>query len=217
MNSNYFSAFRILIFSFSFLLIFSVSARAQAIVPDAEIVREITAFAFKSENALAVSRPRISDGSSASAKNSPASAKLKFLPQNSTLISSLERRAFDLLNEKRIANNLSPLKWNEQMAQAARFHSENMARENYFSHTESNGSTVKERAALFGERDWTAIGENIAFNRGISKPVEMACTQWLQSAGHRENIMDKAWNESGIGVAVAPDGTYYFTQVFITK
>ncbi|MGI9034839.1 MAG: CAP domain-containing protein [Pyrinomonadaceae bacterium] len=200
------------------MLISTFAAGAQTIVPDAEIVREMTAFAAKSENALAISRPRVSDGSSNAAKNSSATlAQVKLPPRNSVPFSSLERQAFDLLNEKRVASGLNPLKWNEQMAQAARLHSENMARDNYFSHQELDGSTAKERAALVGERDWTAIGENIAFNRGFSKPVETACAEWLQSAAHRENLMDKGWTEAGIGIAVAPDGTYYFTQVFILK
>jgi uncharacterized protein YkwD len=74
---------------------------------------------------------------------------------------------------------------------------------------------VSDRAKSVVSRTWYSIGENIAFNKGFGKPVEMACQHWMTSPGHRSNILDPYWKESGIGAAFAPDGSFYLTQVFI--
>ncbi len=216
MNRKHFSVFRFLILSIFISLIFSAFAQAQAIEPDAQIEREMIAFVRKSENALDLSRPRIVYNSAKAENNAPKKLKEE-IEKTSAITFTLEHKAFDLLNEKRIANGLTPLKWNEEMAKIARYHSENMARGNYFSHTEADGSMVNNRADLFGISNWKSIGENIAFNRGFSKPADSACEQWMQSPAHRENILDQRWKEAGIGVAIASDGTYYFTQVFILR
>ncbi|MGI8555372.1 MAG: CAP domain-containing protein [Pyrinomonadaceae bacterium] len=198
------------------MLIFSAFAPAQTIVPDEQIEREMIAFARKSENTLDLSRPRIVRNSPEAKKNNFQNSKTE-IGKESAITFSLEHKAFDLLNEKRIANGLIPLKWNEELAKIARYHSENMAHGNYFSHQEADGSMVNNRADLFGISNWKSIGENIAFNRGFLKPADSACEQWMQSPAHRENILDQHWKESGIGVAIAADGAYYFTQVFILK
>jgi uncharacterized protein YkwD len=92
-----------------------------------------------------------------------------------------------------------------------------MARYKFFSHQGRDGSAVNTRARSLGIGGWRSIGENIAFNKGFRKPVEMACQQWMTSPGHRQNILNRGWTESAIGVATAPDGSVYFTQVFISR
>ena len=62
-----------------------------------------------------------------------------------------------------------------------------------------------------------SIGENIAFNRGYKDPVEVAVELWLKSPSHRQNLLKSDWSESAVGIAVADDGSYYFTQVFLTR
>ena len=64
---------------------------------------------------------------------------------------------------------------------------------------------------------WRSIGENIAFSRGYKDPVALTIELWLDSPSHRHNMMDANWKESAIGVAVAQDGSYYFTQVFLLR
>jgi uncharacterized protein YkwD len=92
-----------------------------------------------------------------------------------------------------------------------------MAQQHFFSHRGLDGKMVNDRAEQIGMFDWRAIGENIAFNRGYDQPVEMAVEKWLESPSHRENLLNKSWIETGVGVAVSPDGSYYFTQVFILR
>lgn len=133
-------------------------------------------------------------------------------------IHDLELQAFQLLNQKRVENGLKPVVWNDEIAKIARVHSQNMATYNFFSHQGLDGLTVDKRADAFGLSNWRKIGENIAYNRGYKDPVEFAVIRWMQSESHRDNLLSDKWKESGVGVAVAPDGkTYYFTQVFMLR
>lgn len=127
---------------------------------------------------------------------------------------ALEQKAFDLINEQRRLKNLSALEWDLGMLYIARQHSENMARLSFFSHTGRDGKTVDKRADAAGIEDWRSIGENIAYNQGIKNTVDFAVQCWMYSPSHKENLLNKKWKRSGIGVAVSPDGKFYITQVF---
>lgn len=151
----------------------------------------------------ALSRPRV-------AKTEP-----KAESANSTF--SLEKKVFALINEKRAEQNLPPLAWSDEVAKIARSHSQNMANYKFFSHIGLDGTMVSDRADHFGVSKWRAIGENIAFNRGYENPCEFAVERWMLSATHKQNLLDNRWKESGIGVAVTNDGSYYFTQVFLLR
>src|SRR5687768_7872060 len=127
----------------------------------------------------------------------------------------LEREAFDLLNATRARNGLEQLTWSEEVAVVARLHSRSMAEHNYFSHRGIDGSMVDERADRLGLTNWQSIGENIAYMRGYDKPAQLAVEKWMDSSAHRKNLLAPNWKDSAVGVAVKPDGTYYFTQVFV--
>lgn len=129
-------------------------------------------------------------------------------------IEELEKSAFDLINRQREANGLKSLIWSEEAAKTARMHSQSMANNNFFSHKGLDGRTVDDRAVASGLKFWLSIGENIAFSRGYANPSESAVEMWMKSSGHRGNILNKGWKETGVGIAVAPDNAYYFTQVF---
>ncbi len=129
----------------------------------------------------------------------------------------VERRAFAMVNQKRVENGLEPLIWSNEIAAIAREHSRNMARFGFFSHQGRDNKMVSDRADDAGLSGWQSIGENIAFNRGYNDPIEKAMQLWLDSPSHRHNLLDSNWQESAVGVAVAEDGSYYFTQVFLKK
>jgi uncharacterized protein YkwD len=219
---------RLLGFTFLF---FSLSAgtAAQRIQPDGEILRRMTDYVADLEIKAAAdaarkrsSRERTSFGEApvykkASYRSGSVVARDKVNSSTPASVFALERKAFDIINRQRSGKGLAPLRWNDELARVARLHSENMARHRFFSHTGRDGLSVNHRARQLGVRGFRAIGENIAFNQGFSKPVEMACQHWMTSPGHRGNILDRGWTESGIGVAAAPDGGYFFTQVFITR
>jgi len=130
---------------------------------------------------------------------------------------SLERVAFNVLNQKRAENGLSPLAWNEKLAGVARLHSHNMAEFSFFSHKGLDGKMAAERANQMGVKQWRSIGENLAFSHGFQDPVAHAVRLWLDSPAHRQNLLDGNWKETAVGIAVAEDGSYYFTQVFLRK
>lgn len=121
------------------------------------------------------------------------------------------------MNAQRLAAGLKPLRWDEKLASVARMHSRNMATQNFFSHKGVNGEYVDDRAAQFGILNWLAIGENIAFMTGYADPASKAVEKWMESPSHKKNILNDQWRESAIGVAVGADGSFYFTQVFITR
>lgn len=134
-----------------------------------------------------------------------------------TQILGFEKLAFSLINQKRAENGLEPLAWSDDVAKIARLHSENMVKFNFFSHRGIDGKMVDDRADSLGVTKWTAMGENIAYNRGYKNPVETAVEKWMLSQGHRENLLSERWKESAIGIAVTDDGTFYFTQVFLKR
>ena len=92
-----------------------------------------------------------------------------------------------------------------------------MAEGKYFSHQDPSGGYVDSRASKLGIFNWMSIGENIAFMKGYDDPASMAVEKWMQSSSHKKNILGGQWRDSAIGVAVADDGSIYFTQVFIAK
>ncbi len=132
-------------------------------------------------------------------------------------IRSFERGVFELINALRLKNGLATVVWSEDAARIARLHSTNMATLNFFGHRGVDGKMVDDRADQLGVRKWSAIGENIAFNRGYADPVAVAVEKWMLSVGHRENLLNERWKETGVGVAVTPEGSFYFTQVFLQR
>jgi uncharacterized protein YkwD len=147
----------------------------------------------------------------ASLASSPASRTARV---NAT---SDERRAFDLINAERRARGESSLAWDAELTRMARLHSENMARQNFFDHTNPQGENMTMRARACGVCGWSAIAENIAYNSGYDDPAAFAVERWLASPKHRANMLRDGFTHSGVGVARAADGRVFFTQVFVTR
>jgi len=95
-----------------------------------------------------------------------------------------------------------PVSWSANLAMAAYLHSEDMALNNFFSHTGADGSTPGQRISRQGY-PWRTYGENIA----VGYPTVSAVIQgWLGSEGHCRNMMDPAFTGIGAGYAVGPFG-----------
>lgn len=208
------------IFSILFLGIFCFSSFAQNDAKDKK-VSFTTVASVKDQTE--VERPRVfetskkEEGSDLGKEKNENVVPQVILVTSAAVINQLERKAFDILNEKRKENGLQPVVWSEDMAKVARLHSENMAKFKFFSHAGLDGSMVSDRADSLGFSRWKAIGENIAYNRGYENPVEFACQRWMQSQSHRENILNPRWKEAGLGMAITAEGIYYFTEVFILR
>ncbi|MCL2015071.1 MAG: CAP domain-containing protein [Defluviitaleaceae bacterium] len=119
-----------------------------------------------------------------------------------------ERRIFELTNIERANNGVPALIWDDSLASAARLHSEDMATNNFFSHTGSDGSSFSQRMQRAGFTG--AAAENIAFN---STP-ESTMQAWMNSAGHRANILDSRNTHLGVGFSQA-GGSSLVTQKFV--
>lgn len=202
------------------------SKRAAEKRPRAYVVAEISekrpvsAYRVGDNNRSGTSRPRVYKAEQPPQPKPQQTRQQQSKPDSTSKTvnaQELERRAFQLINDARVKSGLSALKWSDDAARVARLHSQNMANYNFFSHAGIDGSMVDDRADLLGISKWRAIGENIAFNQGYENPVEFAVERWMQSPKHRDNLLSSRWKESGIGVAVTENGTYYFTEVFLVR
>lgn len=116
---------------------------------------------------------------------------------------------FFMTNEIREKNGLSPLEYSEELEIAAYCHAQLMVQENFFSHTDKSSSTRREpddRAKLAGISN-PYIAENIAytwFNTGSSytEVSKLLIDMWMNSKGHRENILSKSALQGGSGVFI---------------
>jgi uncharacterized protein YkwD len=124
-----------------------------------------------------------------------------------------ERKIFELTNAERKKKDLPALKLNPLLCKVARAHSANMARQGKVEH-ELDGKTPFDRIKAAGY-EYMDAGENVAKGEEGAMPVKVMM-RWMDSKGHRENILDRDFAEIGIGIAIAKDGQLYYTQVFGT-
>lgn len=117
---------------------------------------------------------------------------------------TLVRATLCILNAKRAAHDLRALRLNADLGTAARRHSRAMVRRRFFSHTSPNGDTFLDRIRasgyLEGARSWN-VGENIAYGSGTRQTPRSIARAWMNSEGHRANILSKSFRAIGIGIA----------------
>ena len=87
----------------------------------------------------------------------------------------------------------------------------------YFSHVTPEGLRLRDRARAAGILQFSVLGENIAYSQGYDDPAAFVVDQWMQSSKHRANILSAEFRAMAIGSFVAPDGSIYLTQTFITR
>jgi uncharacterized protein YkwD len=109
-----------------------------------------------------------------------------------------------LVNAKRRAHGVRALRQGTKLARAAKRHSRDMDRHNYFSHNSRSGAGFSTRIArtgwMHGRHHWV-VGENLAWGGGTGATPRRIVAMWMASAGHRKNILRKRYHEIGIGVA----------------
>ena len=153
-------------------------------------------------------------------------------------LSNLEKQIHENINRERQKHGLPLLRWNDALSRIARKHSNDMARRNYFSHRSPDGRDFLYRyrqagyscAVQVNERMYTGaenIFQNNLYDRVVfvdgaahfdwntsRKIAESTVHGWMNSPGHRKNILMPHWKSEGIGVAVSPDDKVYITQNF---
>lgn len=132
--------------------------------------------------------------------------------QQPSVNKSIEQQVLDLVNKERTANGLNALTLNVEVSKVAQMKSEDMRDKNYFSHTSPTYGSPFEMLKKFNVK-YTYAGENIA--KGQKTP-EAVVNAWMNSEGHRANILNPNYTQMGIGYALK-GSTPYWTQMFIKQ
>ena len=130
------------------------------------------------------------------------------IPQLSDTVLQYESEVIRLVNEIRVQNGLKALTTNWELSRVARYKSEDMVNNKYFSHNSPTYGTPFQMMRSFGLSYRTA-GENIAYGQRTPAAVVDA---WMNSSGHRANILNASYTQIGVGYCA--NGNYW-TQMFI--
>ncbi len=151
-------------------------------------------------------------GSSSGSASSGKSTNGGTQTPSTTTSTSDEQQALSLLNQDRAKNGLSALKSNAKLTALARSYAQDMIKRGYFSHYNPEGQSPFDRLNNAGI-SYKSAGENI----GINTSVSGAETSFMNSSGHRANILNSGYTEAGVGVVRTSDGQVYVVQEFIGK
>ena len=130
------------------------------------------------------------------------------IPKNDTTVTSFEQEVIRLVNVERTKRGLSALEADWQLSRVARYKSQDMHDNKYFSHTSPTYGSPFQMMKSFGI-SYRSAGENIA--RGQRTPTAVV-NAWMNSSGHRANILNASFTHIGVGYVA--DG-HYWTQMFI--
>jgi len=130
------------------------------------------------------------------------------VPEVDAGVSVFESEVIRLVNEIRLKNGLKELKPNWELSRVARFKSQDMVDNRYFSHTSPTYGSPFQMIRAFG-LDFRTAGENIAYGQRTPQAVVNA---WMNSSGHRANILNASYSQIGVGYVA---GGNYWTQMFI--
>lgn len=125
-------------------------------------------------------------------------------------VKAFEDEVVRLVNVERSKRGLQTVKNNWEIARVARYKSQDMINKKYFSHTSPTYGSPFKMMETFGIR-FSAAGENIAY--GQKTPAQVM-SGWMNSPGHRANILSATYTNMGCGVAKSSTGVYYWTQLF---
>lgn len=152
----------------------------------------------------------------------------------------MERMVHDLTNQQRVNNGLDPLTFDSEISEIARAHSLDMSKRDYFSHETPEGITPTDRAnnvgysctKRVGLMIYSGIAENIfqgnlydsyytvngvitSYSWNSNEDIaKITVDGWMDSPGHRKNILTEMYDREGIGVVISPDDKVYITQNF---
>jgi uncharacterized protein YkwD len=126
----------------------------------------------------------------------------------------LESRLHLAVNDFRREQHRIPLERRPELDRVARAHSEDMARRGFFSHESPEGRDWVARLGLAGVSGFTMAAENVG-QTNRSEPNREILEGWKQSAAHRENLLSRPMNATGVGIARAPDGRLFYTQLYL--
>jgi uncharacterized protein YkwD len=151
----------------------------------------------------------------------------------------LEHRVFELINEQRLDEKRSAMEWDERLTRIARAHSEDMVKRHFFEHVNPDGADASARGKHAGYACLKRVDRH-TYRQGLAENLfeeprfsrmhitagrrtydwntmdeiaRQVVDGWMRSAGHRRNILEKTYEQTGVGIAVSPDHVY-ITQLF---
>ena len=125
----------------------------------------------------------------------------------------IENQVIQLTNQERVKNGLKPLTANWELSRVARFKAMDMRDHQYFSHTSPTYGSPFTMIQKFGIT-YREAAENIAAGQQTPQAVVQS---WMNSPGHRANILNARYNQIGVGYAKGGNYGYYWVQQFILK
>jgi uncharacterized protein YkwD len=143
-----------------------------------------------------------------SAAGSPASATPTGHAQSSTVTraGTLEELVLRQVNEVRAARHLAPFTASRDLSRSAAAHSRAMLTRGFFAHESADGASFSSRIrAFYGPRSstWT-VGENLAMFGGMTPTATTVVDAWMESPGHRANLLRGVFREAGVAVMFSP-------------
>lgn len=141
----------------------------------------------------------------------PGTPNVPSTPGTTNEFTSLEDQVIQLVNVERSKIGVPSLAKNNQLTDVARTKSEDLITNNYFSHNSPVYGSPFNMLDTFGI-SYNAAAENIASGQRTSEEV---MNTWMNSTGHRANILSSNYNQIGVGVARDQNGNMYWTQLFI--
>ncbi|MBQ4598509.1 MAG: SafA/ExsA family spore coat assembly protein [Clostridia bacterium] len=132
------------------------------------------------------------------------------IPTTDTTVLNYEKEVVRLVNEIRAENGLQALTYDWELSRVARYKSQDMKDNKYFSHTSPTYGSPFQMIKNFGIT-YRSAGENIA--KGYATP-QAVVNGWMNSSGHRANILNASFNRIGVGYVASGN---YWTQMFIQK
>lgn len=151
--------------------------------------------------------PNYSNSNNSSNNNSSSNSN-----STTTAMTTDEKEVFDLINNQRTQNGLSALKLDTETLRVARIKAQDMVDNNYFSHNSPTYGSPFQMLNSF-KISYKTAGENIAGNSSNSSAV----TAWMNSSGHKANILNRSFNYTGIGVVKSSKYGKVYVQMFLGK
>ncbi len=142
------------------------------------------------------------------------------MPRSSTTLRRAESATLCLVNRERTARGLDALTRSKALDRASREYARSMVRHRFFAHVTPGGGTLKQRirgsSYLDGVRGYT-IGENLAWGSGSLATPRRRVASWMDSPGHRANILNPDFRHLGVGLSTgSPRKTSLRSATYVT-
>ena len=177
------------------------AAKKEATTEKAPVKKEATVPVAQPKKEVATTSPTTQQATEKTETNSNS---------NQAQVSSVIQQVVDLTNAERAKEGLAPLQIDSALTKSAQLKSQDMKDNNYFSHTSPKYGSPFDQMKSLGI-SYKSAAENIAMGQRSAQEVVQG---WMNSAGHRANIMNGSYTHIGVGLS---DSGYYWTQQFISK